>query len=87
MLPTVQDQLLSILTECLMHPVPQITLVGQCQASCLASVKRTVPCRSFFFTDRMVQHVLRGKDEHKERWEKEVGTDWSNNPVHATWTI
>jgi hypothetical protein len=70
MIPTVQDQLLSILTECLMHPVPQITLVGECQASCLASVKRTVPCRSFFFTDRMVQHVRRGTMNTKKGGEK-----------------
>jgi hypothetical protein len=68
---------LSTLTECLMHPAtthPRWTLSGfkscKCQKDKAAGI---------FFTDRVVQHALRGNEESKERWKNEVVKDWFEN--------
>ena len=70
---------LSTLTECLTHPAtthPRWTLPDfescKCQKDNAAGI---------FFTDRVVQHALRGNEEHKERWKKEIVNDWYNSPV------
>jgi hypothetical protein len=36
-----------------------------------------------FFTDKVVQHALRGNEERKERWKKEVVKELYNNAVDA----
>jgi hypothetical protein len=73
-----QDLFLSTLTDCLMHPATTHPLWRlpdfkscTCQKDNAAGI---------FFTDRFVQHALRGNEELNERWIKEVVNDWFNDP-------
>jgi hypothetical protein len=72
---------LSTLTECLMHPStthPLWTLPDFKSCTCQKD-----NAAGIFFTDRVVQHALRGNEERKERWGKEVVNDWFNNTADA----
>jgi hypothetical protein len=56
------------------HPLWTLPDFKSCQKENAAGI---------FFTDRVVQHALRGNEERKERWKKEVVNDWFNNTADA----
>ncbi len=74
---------LSTLTECLMHPDtthPLWTLWMPDFKSCKCQKGNAA---GIFFTDRVVQHALRGNEERKDRWKEVVVNDWFNNTADA----
>jgi hypothetical protein len=70
-----QDQLLSILTECLESPGtshPRWSPAESCEC-------RKEHAAGIFFTDRMVQHALRRNETRKQDWRDKVVRGWFDN--------
>ncbi len=67
-----QDQLLSILTECLESPGtihPRWSPAESCEC-------RKEHAAGISFTDAMVEHALRGNENAKQKWRENVVQDW-----------
>jgi hypothetical protein len=77
-----QDQLLSILTECLESPGtahPLSTMTGFISCEC-----RKEHAAGIFFTDMMVEHALSGNENGKQKWRDRVAQGWFHTDEPAS---